>query len=99
MAAAHVSPYGVAVRSAASATSGGARPHAAFAVMTAEPLSRLSEGAPPVVFRLLALLAAEAPLEDFHALLADPVLTSAAGDAQPLREAVRDLADAVRAAE
>ncbi|CAA9324122.1 MAG: Regulator of polyketide synthase expression [uncultured Frankineae bacterium] len=58
--------------------------------MTAEPLSRLSEGAPAVVFRLLSLLAAEAPLEDFHAVLADPALTSAADEAKPLREAVRD---------
>lgn len=63
--------------------------------MTADARGSLSArpaaAAPPTaVFRLLSLLAAEAPLEDFHAVLADPALTSSAGDAQPLREAVRD---------
>ena len=43
-----------------------------------------------VVFRLLELLGAEAPLEEFHAVLADPALTSSGEGAQPLREAVRD---------
>ena len=40
------------------------------------------------VSRLLALLAAEAPLEDFHAVLADSALSAGAGAA--LRDAVRD---------
>lgn len=45
---------------------------------------------PPALYRLLALLAAEAPLEDFHAVLADPALTPLTADAQPLRDAVGD---------
>ena len=54
------------------------------------PSSRADDGAPKAVFRLLELLAAEAPLEDFHAVLADPALMSSGGDAQALRDAVRD---------
>ena len=72
--------------------------HAVRAAVRAESSSsvgdRLASTAPPttstVVHRLLGLLAVEAPLEDFHAVLADPALTSSAGDAQPLRDAVRD---------
>ena len=40
--------------------------------------------------RLLALLAAEAPLEEFHAVLADSALTSLDVHGQPLRDAVGD---------
>ena len=40
--------------------------------------------------RLLALLAAEAPLEDFHAVLAESALTPLDGHGHPLRDAVRD---------
>jgi len=40
--------------------------------------------------RLLALLAAEAPLEEFHAVLADSALTPVADAGQPLRDAVGD---------
>ena len=40
--------------------------------------------------RLLALLAAEAPLEEFHAVLADSALTSLDAHGQPLRDAVGD---------
>ena len=43
---------------------------------------------PAALQRLLALLAAEAPLEDFHAVLAESALAPLAGHGQPLRDAV-----------
>ena len=54
------------------------------------PADAVPPSGPVALQRLLALLAAEAPLEDFHAVLAESALVPLAGQGRPLGDAVAD---------